>query len=41
MQLNKNIYLVIIGEEGRLENQNDNSPLENSRTHGIEELNHT
>lgn len=41
MQLNKNIYLVIIGEGGRLENQNDNSPLENSRTHGTEELNHT
>lgn len=39
MQLNKNIYLVII-EGGRLENQNDNSPLENSRTHGTEESNH-
>lgn len=39
MQLNKNIYLLTIGK-GRLENQNDNSLLENSRTHGIDESNH-
>lgn len=38
MQLNKNIYLILI-REGRLENQNDNSPLENLRTHEIEESN--
>lgn len=32
-------HLVIIGK-GRLENQNDNSLLENSKTHEIEESNH-
>lgn len=34
MQLNKiPFYLVIIGEERRLENQNDNSPLGRIQAH--------
>lgn len=32
-------YLVITGEERRLENQNDSSPLKNSRAHGTKESN--
>lgn len=33
-------YLVIIGEERRLENQNDSSSLENLITHRIKESSH-